>query len=111
MELNQYQREARATAIYSKAIPDPIHDLTYTILGLVGEAGEVAQVMKKFLRDGGPALEMRAKMLSEIGDVLWYIAMLADELGLELDVVARSNLTKLKDRQTRGTIGGSGDER
>lgn len=106
MQLDDYQEAAIETAIY----PDKgeQNGLAYVALGLNGEAGEVAEKVKKFLRDGGIDEEAVAK---ELGDVLWYLANLADEIGYSLSEVARINVSKLKSRSKRGTLGGSGDNR
>lgn len=108
MELSEYQRLSRATAEYP-----PQTRLTYPALGLAGEAGEVAEHFKKALRDDGGVItpERRAKISKELGDVLWYVAQLSTELGLDLDEVAGENLDKLRSRQSRGVLSGSGDER
>ena len=109
MRLGQYQRDSRATAAY----PDLGANLTYPALGLAGEAGEVADHVKKVLRDDGGVVSeaRRAALQAELGDVLWYLAQIATEAGLDLEVVAEANLAKLRSRQLRGVIGGSGDER
>lgn len=109
MYLNQYQQTAKETAIYprNKAIE-------YLTLGLTGEAGEIANKVKKVIRDNGnkPMSKATKELISaELGDVLWYVAMLADELGTSLDDVADNNLWKLADRRARNKLGGSGDER
>jgi NTP pyrophosphatase (non-canonical NTP hydrolase) len=108
VELSEYQRLARRTAQYPREAW-----LTYPALGLAGEAGEVAEHAKKAIRDDGGVLsdERRTAMSKELGDVLWYVAQLASELGLELDGVAQANLEKLRSRQRRGVLSGSGDER
>lgn len=103
MEFNEYQALAQQTAIYPKGL-----GLYYTALGLAGEAGEVANKVKKLLRDG--QLDKEA-LVSELGDVLWYLASLATELEVELDEVARKNLDKLMDRRNRQALGGAGDNR
>ena len=109
MELNDYQRESRKTALY----PDVGSNAIYPTLGLVGEAGEVADKVKKILRDKKGVFDKDSKdaIKFELGDVLWYISQLSSELGFELDEIANSNLQKLRDRQARGKIGGSGDTR
>ena len=107
MNFNAYQKAALSTAIY----PDKV---IYTALGLASEAGEVAGKVKKILRDrGGNFLgaEFREAVKDELGDVLWYVAALAADLGLKLDDIAQANLDKLADRVERGVIGGSGDDR
>lgn len=87
--------------------------LSYLTLGLNGEAGEVAEHIKKYLRDDGACMpaEREDQIVKELGDALWYLSMLADELGFKLEDVAQKNVDKLADRAERGVIGGSGDER
>lgn len=109
MNLWKYQEEAREFALYpSKAA------VTYTALGLASEAGEVAGKVKKVIRDRGGFFwdtDTLNAISSEIGDVLWYLAALSSDLGLSLDDIAIENIKKLKDRQSRGVIQGSGDNR
>ncbi|MCP9928753.1 nucleoside triphosphate pyrophosphohydrolase family protein [Cyanobium sp. CH-040] len=109
MDLLTYQRRSRATARYPDAGSNPI----YPTLGLCGEAGEVADKVKKVIRDRGGEFspEVKHALELELGDVLWYVAQLATELGLELDQVARANLDKLASRAARDVIGGEGDHR
>ena len=109
MELNHYQRESRKTALY----PDVGINAIYPTLGLVGEAGEVADKVKKILRDKKGLFDEKSKdeIKLELGDVLWYISQLSSELGYELEEIASSNLNKLGDRMARGKISGSGDTR
>jgi NTP pyrophosphatase (non-canonical NTP hydrolase) len=109
MNFNEYQQKSRRTAAYP-AIGQPI---IYPTLGLVNEAGEVAGKVKKIFRDkGGHISEAeRHALKAELGDVLWYLAQLATELGLSLEEIAEHNLEKLLDRQQRGVIGGEGDNR
>jgi len=109
MELGDYQQRSRATAIY----PGAGENLLYPTLGLCGEAGEVAEKVKKMLRDDAGVLteERRAALAAELGDVLWYAAQVATEAGLALDAVAEANLAKLASRSGRGALGGSGDDR
>ena len=109
MELNHYQRESRKTALY----PDVGSNAIYPTLGLVGEAGEVADKVKKILRDKNGLFdeESKGEIKLELGDVLWYISQLSSELGYELEEVAEANLKKLKSRKNRGKIQGSGDDR
>ncbi len=108
MDLADYQRLSRSTAEYPREAW-----LAYPALGLAGEAGEVAEHAKKAIRDDGGEVsdERRAAMAAELGDVLWYVAQLASELGLDLDAVAQANLDKLLSRQRRGVLSGSGDDR
>ena len=109
MDLNDYQAAALQTAIY----PNQGFDFTYPALGLVGEAGEVADKLKKVIRDNNGVLtdEVRDAVAKEIGDVLWYVAVLANEMNYSLDRIAQNNLDKLASRQQRGVISGSGDNR
>ncbi len=106
--LNEYQKKARTTALYPQA-----DGLSYTVLGLCGESGELAEKMKKCLRDDAGILteERKLAMKKELGDVLWYVANLAHELDATLEEVAKGNLEKLFSRKQRGTLQGSGDER
>jgi NTP pyrophosphatase (non-canonical NTP hydrolase) len=108
VELSEYQRESRRTAEYPREAW-----LAYPALGLAGEAGEVAEHAKKAIRDdaGKVSDERRAAMSKELGDVLWYVAQLASELGIELEDIAAQNLEKLFSRQARGVLSGSGDDR
>ena len=101
---DDYQKFARSTAIYP-----PDAGLTYPALGLASEAGEVAGKVKKYIRDGGefPVSDLK----KELGDVLWYVAVLAAEFNIPLSEVARANADKLLDRASRDTLGGSGDNR
>lgn len=106
---HDYQLQSRETAVY----PDAGRNFVYPTLGLAGEAGEVAEKVKKVIRDKGGRIdeETRALLAKEIGDVLWYCAQLATELGLRLGDVATQNLAKLRSRKERGTLAGSGDNR
>jgi NTP pyrophosphatase (non-canonical NTP hydrolase) len=103
MKMNEYQDAARATAIYSSE-----HDIVYPALGLAGEAGEVADKVKKVLRGDKVDLETIAY---ELGDVLWYVAALAGDLGYDLDTIAKKNIEKLNSRKERGVTRGDGDNR
>jgi len=109
MDLSDYQHRSRATAVY----PGAGDNLTYPALGLCGEAGECAEKVKKAIRDEGGVLsdERRAALAAELGDVLWYVAQLATEAGLDLDEIAEDNLAKLLSRRDRGVLQGSGDAR
>jgi NTP pyrophosphatase (non-canonical NTP hydrolase) len=109
MLISEYQELSRRTATY----PGAGDNIVYPTLGLAGEAGEVAEKVKKLLRDDDGVLtdERRAALAAELGDVLWYVAQLASELGLELEQVAQDNLDKLLSRQRRGVLSGSGDDR
>jgi NTP pyrophosphatase (non-canonical NTP hydrolase) len=111
LTLNEYQDMASTTATYRQ---NPSSLVVYPALGL-GEAGEVQGKIKKLIRDGDGVESVtpeQAKAIAyEIGDVLWYCAALAGDLGFELGDIAQANLDKLFDRQERGVIGGSGDNR
>jgi len=109
MDINAYQAAARRTAAYPDVGQNPI----YPTLGLTGEAGEVADKVKKVLRDREGVFDepTREAIKLELGDVLWYVAQLASELGYDLEEVATANLQKLSSRAARGRIGGSGDQR
>jgi NTP pyrophosphatase (non-canonical NTP hydrolase) len=108
MEFNEYQIQTSDTAIYPM---DLAH--SYLALGLAGEAGEVANKVKKSLRDNHGFINtgMAYDIQNELGDCLWYIAQLCETLGLTLDQTAVKNLEKLQSRKQRGTLGGSGDDR
>jgi NTP pyrophosphatase (non-canonical NTP hydrolase) len=100
-----YQEQAKTTAIFP-----PERALEYLTLGLVGEAGEVANKIKKVIRDK-KIFRSEVEIASEIGDVLWYCAMLADYLDTNLGKIMEDNIDKLQSRKSRGTLGGSGDRR
>jgi NTP pyrophosphatase (non-canonical NTP hydrolase) len=109
MDISDYQLRSRATAVY----PGVGENLLYPTLGLCGEAGEVAEKIKKMIRDDAGALtdERRAALSKELGDVLWYLAQIATEADLELDAIAEANIEKLSSRQRRNVLQGSGDDR
>ncbi|MBV9817612.1 MAG: nucleoside triphosphate pyrophosphohydrolase family protein [Solirubrobacterales bacterium] len=109
MHMSDYQERSRVTAVY----PERGRNLLYPTLGLCGESGEVAEKIKKMVRDDGGALtdERRQALSREMGDVLWYLAQLATEAGLDLGEIAEANLAKLRSRQERAALNGSGDER
>lgn len=106
---NDYQTAALQTAIY----PNMSDNFIYPTLGLVGEAGEVAEKAKKIIRDGDGTLtpETREKMAMELSDVCWYVAVLAYELDYTLEEIMQMNIDKLASRQARGVLSGSGDNR
>jgi NTP pyrophosphatase (non-canonical NTP hydrolase) len=109
MNFEEYQKKSRATAKY----PNADENYIYPTLGLTGESGEVAEKIKKVLRDKAGKIDEidREEIKKELGDVLWYLTQLASELKISLEEVATSNLTKLYDRMERGTLSGSGDNR
>lgn len=108
MDFKEYQEKAVKTAIYGSG-----STIIYPALGLANEAGEVLGKIKKVLRDNNGEFtpELNAKIGDEIGDVLWYIAALSRDLGVSLEDIAQNNIKKLLDRQERGVIHGSGDNR
>lgn len=109
MTFSEYQKKSRKTAKY----PNVGGGFIYPALGLAGETGEVVEKIKRIIRDDEfKVTEVRAKEIEkELGDVLWYIAQLATELGLSLDRIASGNIEKLYSRLKRGKIHGSGDDR
>ena len=103
MSMNDYQALAAKTAIYSLQ-----HQILYPALGLAGEAGEVANKVKKMIRDNKFD---RDGIAAELGDVLWYVSALARDLNIDMQDLAMQNLEKLYSRKERGTLGGNGDKR
>ena len=108
MNFDEYQKKTRETSIYPKEVA-----VVYPALGLNGEAGEVAEQVKKAIRDdGGVYTDDRLdKLHKELGDVLWYVSETATDLGLSLGDIAQGNIDKLAGRKTRGTLQGSGNDR
>ncbi len=103
MDFREYQRKAVTFAIYPAT-----HKVLYPTLGLCGESGEVAEKVKKQVRDG---VFNRHEVAKELGDVLWYLANICNDIGYNLDEIADLNLTKLRGRMARNVIKGSGDNR
>jgi NTP pyrophosphatase (non-canonical NTP hydrolase) len=110
MNIDDYQKRALTTVITSG---DMFKDSLHWVLGINGEAGEVAEKVKKIIRDknGKMTQQDKQELAKEIGDVLWYLAVFAHDLGFSLDDIARQNLDKLKSRKARGVLGGDGDNR
>lgn len=108
MNFSDYQKKSKATAFYPHEFALP-----YIALGLTGEAGEVAEKIKKIIRDqeGRVSEEHKKEIGKELGDVLWYMAQMATELGLDMSEIAQGNIDKLTSRRDRGVLGGSGDNR
>ena len=108
LTLEDYQDFCKTTAIYPANTK-----LMYPALGLAGEAGEVANKVKKLIRDGASKRpdDWKEQIAAELGDVLWYCSALATDLDISLGRVAKDNMNKLSSRKDRGTIGGSGDKR
>jgi NTP pyrophosphatase (non-canonical NTP hydrolase) len=117
MTFDEYQNHAATTAIYPKESV-----VSYPVLGLLSEAGEIAGKVKKVIRDGNltpnspftsfdATVEDVDGIAKEMGDCLWYLAALATDLGLDLEDVAKANLVKLRLRHEKGVLKGSGDDR
>jgi NTP pyrophosphatase (non-canonical NTP hydrolase) len=108
MTIDEYQKGAISTAIYGEG-----NKIIYPTLGLTGEAGEVAEKVKKILRDKGGEFsdEARKAIAKELGDVMWYVAALCRDIGISMDAVAQMNLAKLQKRKATNNIHGSGDDR
>lgn len=106
IKADEYQEQCVDTAIYPRD-----QGVIYTLLGLGNEAGELQGKYKKFIRDNNDWTEVKETLIAELGDVLWYCAMLAHELDVPLSTVMERNLFKLQGRKERGTLGGSGDDR
>lgn len=104
LSLNHYQEQAATTAIYPQEV-----ELEYLSLGLCSEAGEFAGKIAKWYRKDNSF--PRGDVLDELGDILWFIAQMANHLEVPLSVIARNNLEKLASRQERGVLKGSGDNR
>lgn len=121
MDADVYQELSRDTATYRENIrehygelPQKVEDqlaLDYVVMGLAGEAAELCNKVKKMIRDGLTADEIRDAVKGEIGDIHWYLARAEDEFGLLASEVKQANLDKLQSRKARGKIGGSGDDR
>ena len=106
MNFSEYQKKANATAIY-----DSKFSILYPTLGLAGEAGEVAEKVKKIIRDNKSIVDERQDVAKELGDVLWYVAAVARDIGYSLEVIAEMNIEKLESRKERGVLQGNGDNR
>ncbi len=108
MEIKEYQTIIQKTAVYPKHL-----GMLYTVLGLCGEAGEVAEKVKKLYRDkdGEPSDEFIQQLKKELGDVIWYVTATANEVGLSLEEILEANYNKLLKRRETNTLHGSGDDR
>jgi NTP pyrophosphatase (non-canonical NTP hydrolase) len=109
MNLNDYQRMARETAVYPRE-----YGIIYPALGLAGEAGEAVEKVKKAVRKGGASYRSELDMqglVKELGDVMWYIANIASDMGVTLEAIAMVNIEKLADRAKRDVLKGEGDNR
>lgn len=110
---DEYQGTTHQTCVYPTDDADTMEAIKYLTLGLVGEGGEIAENVKKMLRDDNGVItpERKAKLFSEIGDQFWYISELCSRLGFNMGEVAKANIAKLLDRKARGVLHGSGDNR
>lgn len=111
MNFPEYQKEQMKLAIYPRE--DWVAKFAYVSLGLIGEAGEVSEKVKKGIRKNKfeYIYENKEEIAKELGDVLWYISALSYELGYDLEEIAKMNIAKLKDRDARNEIDGEGDNR
>ncbi len=109
MNFDEYQKRAKKTAIY----PNIGNNIVYPTIGLAGEAGEIANKVKKIIRDDSTKLTLTSKkeLSKELGDVLWYVASMSWELGISLEKIAQENIEKITSRKKRNTVKGSGDNR
>lgn len=108
MELDDYQRQAMTTSVLDGNDNQAIFEAMF---GLAEESGEVCGKFKRVIRDGDSIEDYKPALKKELGDVLWYLAVLSKRLGFSLQEIAEANIEKLKDRANRGVIKGSGDER
>ena len=108
-DFDRYKEFADSTAIY----PNRGRNLSYPTLGLAGESGEVAEKVKKIIRDRDGILDDESRILiaKELGDVLWYLSQLAHEIGIPFSKIAELNILKLRSRHLRNQLKGSGDVR
>ena len=109
LTFDEYDDRSQSRAVY----PNVGDNVLYPVLGVCGEAGELAEKLKKCLRDkdGQIAGEDHRLMVKEVGDVLWYLSAVCRELGISLEHAAKVNLEKVDGRHDRGTLHGSGDDR
>jgi len=111
LTFDDYSNAAKRTALIPPREPESFY---YGALGLAGEAGEIANKIKKVIRDNDGMFDSRLHgevIAQELGDVLWYLWYMAEVCGFTLDQVAAMNIQKLQDRKDRGVISGSGDNR
>ena len=110
MTFDEYQKQALTTNLRKD---DQLQELMQQVLGLGDESGEVLAIFKKWIRDDGADISRldRTKVAKELGDILWYIAVVAHDLDISMDDIAQTNVEKLKSRQQRNTLTGSGDDR
>lgn len=110
MTFDEYQKQAITTNLTKQ---DQLQELMQQVLGLGDESGEVLAIFKKWIRDSNADITKldTANVAKELGDILWYVSVVAHDLGLSFDDIAAANLEKLRSRQERGTLTGSGDNR
>jgi NTP pyrophosphatase (non-canonical NTP hydrolase) len=110
MTFDEYQKLAITTNLRKD---DQLQELMQQVLGLGDEAGEVLAIFKKWIRDNGADIDKLDKknVGKELGDILWYVAVVADDLGISFDDIAAANIEKLRSRKERGVLEGSGDNR
>lgn len=108
MLFESYQQRAKQFAVFPESGTGSVNELLYLSLGLAGESGEVCEKIKKYYRDG---IIDKQQVKKELGDVLWYLSMLALALGFSMNEIAIENLGKLTRRSENGTLRGSGDNR
>lgn len=113
MTFDEYQKQALTTAHVDPQYKGTTMEPTIWAMGVVGEAGEVAEKWKKIIayKEGKISADDLKELEKELGDVIWYVAVLADSLGLSLDTIIQKNVTKLADRKARDVIKGAGDNR
>lgn len=111
MDFDEYEKLARRTATFTGKQKE--YQLLYLTLGVAGEAGEIAEKIKKALRndEGIVSDEKKEELKHEIGDVLWYLSQLSRTLGFNFSEAAEANITKLESRAKRGVIKSFGDNR
>jgi NTP pyrophosphatase (non-canonical NTP hydrolase) len=110
MTFDEYQKQAITTNL---ARTDQLQELMQQVLGLGDETGEVLAIFKKWIRDGNADIAQldTKNVAKELGDIVWYIAVVAHDLGISFDDIALANIEKLRSRKERGTLRGSGDDR
>jgi NTP pyrophosphatase (non-canonical NTP hydrolase) len=109
MEINEYQENAKLTSVYPKE-----YSIIYPTIGLAGECGEVCEKIKKQIRDKNSDFlneVFKKDIIKELGDVLWYVAILASDLNITMEEIAYTNILKLNERKNNNKINGNGDNR
>lgn len=108
IDIDNYQKECKKTAIYPTE-----YSVIYPVIGMCGETGEVAEKIKKIIRDKNSIFDETSKIeiMKELGDVMWYISNIATDLNVNMSDILTMNLDKIQSRQSRNKIHGSGDNR